>query len=95
MEYDKYKDLAKRRESYKILRDKVFKIISNLKYNGYERGLASMVYKFFDKKYAGSGNQINNLQMNFISQLLKILKDAKSILLLNTIVGELILLICN
>ena len=38
MEYDKYKDLAKRRESCKILRDKVFKIISNPKYNGYERG---------------------------------------------------------
>ena len=35
-----------------ILRYKAFKIASNPKYDGYERGSASMVYKFFDKKYA-------------------------------------------
>ena len=46
----KYKNLAKRTESDQVLRDKAFKIASNPKYNGYERGLASMVYKFFDKK---------------------------------------------
>ena len=53
--YGKYKDLTKRTESGKVLRDKAFKIASNSKYNGYERGLASMVYKFSDKKIAGSG----------------------------------------
>ena len=49
-----YKDLTKRTESDKVLRDKSLKIASNLKYNGYERRLASMVCKFFDKKSAKS-----------------------------------------
>ena len=39
----------------KVLRDKAYDIASNPKYDGYERGLASMVYKFFDKKSMGSG----------------------------------------
>ena len=54
MAYGKYKDLAKRTESDKVLKDKAFKIASNPKYDGYERGLTSMVYKFFDKKSTGS-----------------------------------------
>ena len=55
MGYGKYKDLNKRTQSDKVLRDKAFEIASNSKYDGYERGLASMVYKFFDKKSTGSG----------------------------------------
>ena len=55
MAYGKSKDLAKRTQSDKVLRDKIFKIASNPKYDGYQRGLASMVYKFFDKKSKGSG----------------------------------------
>ena len=51
----KSKDLAKRTQSDKVLRDKAFKIASDPKYDGYQRGLASMVYKFFDKRSAGSG----------------------------------------
>ena len=51
----KSKDLAKRTQSDKILRDKAFKITSDSKYDGYQRGLASMVYKFLDKKSSGSG----------------------------------------
>ena len=43
MTYDKSKELAKRTQSDKILRDKVFKITSDAKYEGYQRGLASMV----------------------------------------------------
>ena len=35
--------------------DKAFKIASDRKYDGYKRGLASIVYKFFDKKSRGSG----------------------------------------
>ena len=73
------------------LRDKAFKIANNPKYNGYERRLASMAYKFFDKKSAGSGMksfQINSLHMNFINQLLENSKDKKSILLLKTIFRE-------
>ena len=51
MAYGKSKDLVKRTQSDKVLRNKAFKIASNPKYHGYQRGLASMVYKFFDKKF--------------------------------------------
>ena len=44
-----------RTQSDKVLRDKAFKIASDPKYDGYQRGLASMVYKLFDKKSSGSG----------------------------------------
>ena len=66
--------LAKRTQSDKVLWDKAFEIASNRKNGGYQRGLASMVCKCFDKKSTGSGiknkNKINNLQMSFIKQLL-------------------------
>ena len=55
MAYGDFKDLAKRRAADKVLRDKAFNIAKDPKYDGYQRGLASMVYKFFDKKTAGSG----------------------------------------
>ena len=55
MAYGKSKDLVKRTQSDKVLKDKPFKIASNPKYDGYQRGLASMVYKFFDKTSKGSG----------------------------------------
>ena len=55
MTYGDFKDLAKRTIADKVLRDKAFKIASDQKYDGYQRGLASMVYKFFDKKSEGSG----------------------------------------
>ena len=49
-----------------ILRDKAFNIDKNPKYDGYQRGLASMVYMFFDKMSAGSGivNNSNNNDNN-------------------------------
>ena len=50
MAYGDFKDLAKRTAADKVLRDKVFKIASDQKYDGYQRGLALMVCKFFDKK---------------------------------------------
>ena len=53
--YADHKDLINRTEADKVLRDKVYDIASNPKYDGYQRGLASMVYKFFDKKSTGSG----------------------------------------
>ena len=53
--YGNFKDLARRTASDKIWRDKAFNTAKNPKYDGYQRGLASMVYKFFDKKSAGSG----------------------------------------
>ena len=55
MAYGKSKDLGKRTKSDKVLRDKAFKIASDPNYNGYQRGLASMVYKVFDKKSKRSG----------------------------------------
>ena len=50
--YGDFKDLKRRTVSDKTLRDKVFNIAKNPKYDGYQRGLASMVYKFCDKKSA-------------------------------------------
>ena len=44
MAYGKPKELAKRTQSDKFLRDKAFKIASDPKYDGCERGLASMVF---------------------------------------------------
>ena len=55
MAYGDFKDLKRRTASDKILRDKTFNIGKNSKYDGYQRGLASMVYKFFDKKSKGGG----------------------------------------
>ena len=55
MVYNKYKDLGKRIQSDKVLKDKAFEIASNPKYDGYQRRLASMGYKFFDKKSEGAG----------------------------------------
>ena len=55
MAYDKSQNLAKRTQLDKFSRDKAFKIASDPKYDGYQRGLASMVYNFFDKKSSGSG----------------------------------------
>ena len=58
------KNLVKRTQSDKVLKDKAFKIVIDPKYDGYQRGLTSMVYKFFDKKSAllnkSSGSGIVN-----------------------------------
>ena len=48
-----FKDLPRRTASYKVLRDKACNIAKNPEYDGYKRGLASMVYNFFDKKASG------------------------------------------
>ena len=65
MAYGDFKNLAKRTACDKLLRDKAFNIAKNPKYNGNQRGLASMVYKFFDKKPAsGSGVADNEMKQN-------------------------------
>ena len=71
MAYGKSKDLVKRTQSDKVLRDKAFKITSNPKYDGYQRGLASMVYKFFDKKSKGSGITTNEFNCQLANELHK------------------------
>ena len=53
--YADHKDLINRTEAEKVSKDKAYDIASNPKYDGYQRGLAGMVYKFFDKKSTGSG----------------------------------------
>ena len=53
--YGDFKNLARRNAADKVLRDKAFNIVQDSRYDGYQRGLASMVYKFFDKKTKGSG----------------------------------------
>ena len=68
MAYGDFKDLKRRTACDKILRDKAFNIAKNPKYDRYQRGLASMVYKFFDKKSTGSGV---NIPLEFIEQLTK------------------------
>ena len=55
MAYGYFKGLTKRTAADKVLRDKAFNIAKDPKYDRYQRGLASMVYKFFDKKTKGSG----------------------------------------
>ena len=71
--YEDNKDLINRTRSDKVLKDKAYFIASNPKYDGYQRGLASMVYKVFDKKSLGSGTAEP-------SSLERIVKDSSLIL---------------
>ena len=61
MAYGDFKDLNRRTFADKVLRDKAFNIVKDPKYDGYQRGLASMVYKYFDKKTSGSGIKNENI----------------------------------
>ena len=66
MAYGNFKDLTKRTIADKVLRDTAFKVASDQKYDGYKRGLASMVYRFLDRKSQGSGLTTNkeNIQLS-------------------------------
>ena len=68
MAYGDFRDLKRRTASNKILRDKAFNIAKNSKYDGYQRGLASVGYKSFDKKSKGGGV---NIPLEFNEQLAK------------------------
>ena len=76
MAYGDFKDLKRRTFSDKALRDEAFNIAKNPKYDGYQRELASMVYKLFDKKSASltdkslSGGDVN-IKLDFNEQLAK------------------------
>ena len=61
MAYGDFRDFTRRTASDKILRDKAFNIAKNLKYSGYQLGLASMVFKLFDKKSSGSCIKYENM----------------------------------
>ena len=62
MAYGNFNYLTRRTASDKVLRDKAFKIAKNPKYDGYQRGLASIVYRYFDKRAKSSdvNMQANN-----------------------------------
>ena len=67
MIYGDSKDSKRRTFSDKVLKDKAFDIAKNPKYDGYQRGLASVVYKLFDKNSSGScilDNDNNNNNNN-------------------------------
>ena len=61
MAYEDFKDLTRRTVFDKILCDKVFKVAKNSEYGGYQHGLVSMVYKFFDKKTSASSIKNENI----------------------------------
>ena len=61
MAYGDFINLTRRTKSDRILRDKALTIAKNRKFDGYRRGLAPMVFKFFDKKT--SGRTVKNKNM--------------------------------
>ena len=72
MAYRDFKDLKRRTFSDKVLRGKAFNIAKNPNYDGYQRGLAYMVYKFFDKKSKGNGvNILSELNEKLAEELHK------------------------
>ena len=88
--YSKSKDLAKTTLLDKVLRNKAFKIASNPKYDGYQRALASMVYKFFDKKSSGRAIKAEpNYQLanELHRKIIRNLREEKFIYFLETIFG--------
>ena len=64
--YGDFKDIARRTASDKVLREETFNIAKNPKYDGFQTGLTSMVYKFIDRKTKGSGD---NIPLDFNEQL--------------------------
>ena len=75
------KDLARRTAADKVLRDKAFNIAKDPKYDRYQRGLASMVYNFFDKKLQAVVlslcKKMSSYLKKLINQLLEKLKKVK------------------
>ena len=70
MGYGGFKDLPRRPTSDKILHNKAFDIAKNPKYDGYQRDLASMVYKFFDKKSSGGAVKSKNISNQELAEKL-------------------------
>ena len=69
--YSHSKDLTKRTVADKILKNKAFDIAKDPKYDGHQKGLASMVYKFFDKKSSGSGVKLISQNKQLANELHK------------------------
>ena len=84
MAYGDFRDLKRRKQSAKVLKDKAFAIASNPKYDGYKRGLASMAYKIFDKKSKGAGiknesEENQQLANDFHKPIIRKFKKKKSV----------------
>ena len=69
--YSYSKDLTKRTVADKNLKNRAFDIAKDPKYDGYQRGLASMVYKFFDSKVSGSGAKLIPENEQLVNELHK------------------------
>ena len=77
--YANHKDLINGTEADKVLKDKVYNIATNPEYDGYQRGLASMVYKFFDKKStAGSTAEPSSLERSSLERMGSGFKNLKN-----------------
>ena len=61
MAYGDFKDLARKTASGKLLHDKALNIDKNPKYDRHQRGLASMVSKFFEEKTSGGAIKNKNI----------------------------------
>ena len=80
--YADHKDLINRTKADKVLKDKAYNIASNPEYDGYQRGLASMVYKFFDKKSTGSGTAGSTAGPSSLERSsLKLMAESNSLIL--------------
>ena len=73
--YANHKDLINRTEADKVLKDKVYNIATNPEYDGYQRGLASMVYKFFDKKSTAEPSSLERSSLERMGSGFKNLKN--------------------
>ena len=73
--YADHKDLINRTEADKVLKNKAYDIANYPEYDGYQRGLASMIYKFFDKKSIGSGIQKGTTKSSSLERSSLILAD--------------------
>ena len=82
MAYEDFKGLLRKRASDKMLRDKAFNIAKSPKYDGYQKLLALIVHRFFEKAVILVLNlyQVKNYLKNYTNQLLKKVKN-KSILI--------------
>ena len=71
LDYGDFTDLNRRKFADKVLRDKASNIAKDPKYDGYQRGLSSMVNKFLDKKASVSGTENENISNKELAEELQ------------------------
>ena len=77
MPYEDFKDLTRRTATDKVLRDRAFNIAKNPKYEGYQKGLPSMVHKFLtDKSAVGSGVTNKDIKQNLHKPIIRNFKKS-------------------